>query len=534
MEKKYISDEITKDMIGELGRGVYLIGAEVGSGKTTFVENVLIDQALHEGKKILILAHRKSLVRQIAKSVGYNVDYDKNKSFFYNKSKDENGEYVDDMDDVVSENVCISTYQKVENAIKSMRNPKNWSRPIFGGWNPYDFDYVACDEPHYIVTDASYNFNTIYSLQFIKTCGIQDKKVFLLTGTPKPLTYIDFGRDVTVNVLRTPNNINHNVDSITISKQSYMDIILVEKARLGEKAIVFVSSASNGVELRNRLLSDGINAGFVCADGNYKSKDIDSDLKDEIIEERKFDVQIAVLTSVMNTGISIENSDVKNVFMIGVFSPIEIQQSVARLRLGENQDKIKLYISNSSMQQRRAKMEDYILTIDKNSLTSTGFAEKYGQYNQVRGMVNTYEGDVIHPCYLSFCKMAVDDYVNLKLKGIFTTLKELFPNTKIVSHIKKQFKGSIDEFLASRVDDEDIFLKEYIKGVLVSCEELHDLMVEIDGNTKSYNDLAKKDYKIGMNKLNKILEAVNSKYKICSKRVVIGSDRIRIWVVRDR
>lgn len=533
-KRVYISDEITKEKISELKNGIHMVGAEVGSGKTTFIEKVLIHQAIKEGKRILIVAHRKSLVRQIAKSVGFNVDYNKDKSFFFGASKDEEGNTLDDAREEILDSVCITTYQRIEMVVKYVKNPKNWNKQVSDGWSPYDFDYIACDEPHYIVTDAAYNFNTIYSLDFLKECAKLDKKVFLLTGTPKPLTYINFGEGVNINVIRLPNSLNHNVEDITISKQSYLDMLLVARARNGEKAVVFVSSASVGVDLRDRLIADGISAGFVCADGNYKAKEMDISLKEEIIEERTFDVQIAVLTSVMNTGISIEKSNVKNVFMIGVFSPIEIQQSVARLRVSEDQKKVNLYIANSSMHQHLSKMKDYSTTIDKAELSADAFARRYGQYNSVRGLVNTYEGDIIHPCYLAFCMMIVDDYNKLKEIGIFEMLEDMFPRTPILSLIKNQFKEHIDTFLCEKVNSTDVFLEEFIRGILAHCEELQEVFLEIDGRGRAYENLKKNNFKIGKAKMNNMLEKINSKYKIGTKKITIDEKRKSIWVVKER
>lgn len=536
MRRKYLSSEITEEVVGRLGNGIYLIGAEVGSGKTTLIQDVLIPKAISEGKKILIVAHRKSLVRQIAVSLGFNISHDvtKDRTFFEGVAKDEDGNIIDKITDEVRDMVCIATYQKIETTVKYLKNPKNWKtdKPISGGWSPYDYDYVACDEPHYIVTDASYNFNTIYSLQFLKSCN--KKKAFLLTGTPRPLTYLDFGSHVDINVLRHPNYNIHNVKEIIISKQEYLQLQLVTKARNKEKAIVFVSSASVGVELRDKLNADGISAGFVCADNNYKSKDMDTDLRDKIIQEKGFDVQIAVLTSVMNTGISIEDNGIENVFMIGVFSPVEVQQSVARVRLGDKQGKVKLFISNASMRQHLAKMREYTITMDKNDLTPMAFADRYGQYNTIRGVVNTYEGDIVHPCYYAYCKMIVDDYNHLKDVGIFDLLKELFPNTPITSMIKRTVKNNLDFFLEKKLGEEDVFLEELIRGILAYSEELEEVINEIDGRRRAYDDLKKRSFKIGKAKFNKLLDAVESDYKIDSKRKSVDGKKITIWIVKKR
>lgn len=533
MKRKYISDEITKDKIKSLSNGVYLIGAEVGSGKTTFIENSVIPVAESENKKLMIVAHRKSLVRQIAKGLGFDLA-DKNRTFFCGQeySRGENGTiYNDNITEYIKENVCITTYQKLENYIKKNKLNSNLF-DLEQRWNPYEYDYICMDETHYIVTDAHFNLNSIHTLNYIeKKHKDNNSKLFMLTGTPKPLAYLGMDKKININILRKPNLYNHNVENIIISKKSHMDSLLFNKAKNGERCIVFVSSSSVGIELRDKMRAMGVEVGFVCADHNHNRNFIDEDVRDSIIDDKEVKVQIAILTSVMNTGVSIEASNIKNVFMMGIFSPVEIQQSVARLRLGDKQSKIILYVTNSTLQQRLAKTRDYEMTINKNDLTPLAFAERYGEYNHVKGMVNTYEGDIIHPCYLAFCKMAIDDYNELKEIGIFKMLNEMFPGATITSFIKSKFKQDLDTFLEQLEGVEEVGIEERIRCILMNLESLADVIIEIEGKPRTYNDLVKKDYKIGKSKLNKILSAIGSKYTIKSKRKMINGIQVTLWKV---
>lgn len=536
MGRGYLSDEITNEKVKSVCNGVYLIGAEVGSGKTTFIEKVILKVAEEENKKVMIVAHRKSLVRQIAKGLGFNLK-DKDRTFFCGSSSytEVNNEtetiHKDNISEYVENNVCILTYQKLETYIK--RNKLNSN--IFDmdkHWSPYDYDYVCLDETHYIVTDAHFNLNSIHTLNYIENRYKENKsKVFMLTGTPKPLAYLGLGKKIDINILRKPNLKNHNVKNIVISKRNHMDSLLFTKAKSGEKCIVFVSSSNVGIEIRDKMKSLGIEVGFVCADHNHNRSEIDEDVRDSIVNDKKVSVQIAILTSVMNTGVSIEASGVENVFMMGIFSPVEIQQSVARLRLGDEQEMISLYVTNSTLQQRLAKTKDYEMTINKNDLTPLAFAERYGEYNHVKGIVNTCEGDVVHPCYLAFCKMAIDDYNELKEVGIFKMLNEMFPNAPIVSLIKSKFKQELDEFLKPLEGLEEVGIEERIRCVLMNIDNLSDVIIEIEGKPRTYNDLVKKDYKIGKAKLNKILEAIGSKYRIKSKRITVDKHKITLWVI---
>lgn len=76
MNKIYINDEIKTDTLEKLNPGTnYLIGAEPGSGKTTWVEETVLPYCIKNHKKVLFLCHRKSLKNMILKDLE-KYDYD--------------------------------------------------------------------------------------------------------------------------------------------------------------------------------------------------------------------------------------------------------------------------------------------------------------------------------------------------------------------------------------------------------------------------------------------------------------------------
>ena len=149
MKKVYLADEFNIEKIESLEQGNnYLIGAECGAGKTTWVEEILIPHCIKNDKTILLLIHRKSLRNQVLNSLK-NID-------------------------CCLDNVEIMLYQEVEQQLLINRFANN-------------YDFIVCDEIHYLVTDASFNRNTevVFDMLNKKSRSIN----ILLTGTPNPLAF---------------------------------------------------------------------------------------------------------------------------------------------------------------------------------------------------------------------------------------------------------------------------------------------------------------------------------------------------------
>ena len=126
-ERKYISEIISEDEIDTWDNGnVVIISADTDSGKSHFIKHKLAGYAKKNGKKILMLCHRKLCADQFK----YEVKNIGN-------------------DDVIS----IMTYQKLEFTRDTTILDK--------------YDYIVCDEFHYFLDDSEFNMNTDISFNKI-------------------------------------------------------------------------------------------------------------------------------------------------------------------------------------------------------------------------------------------------------------------------------------------------------------------------------------------------------------------------------
>lgn len=480
MSKIYINDEIKDDIIEKLKPGRnYLIGAEPGSGKTTWVEETLLPHCIKNQKKVLFLCHRKSLRNMIIKDLE-KYDYD---MYFVN----------------------IMLYQELEQRLLH----KNFIN---------EYDFIVCDEIHYVVTDASFNRNT--ELVFDMLNEKESSVNIFLTGTPNPLLHCKW--DNPYKTLRKPNRKNHNVKNVYLCREQKFKWMLYKRLENNEKLIMFVSNAKEGKETVDNLKLDGYDARFICSDTNKLNKYSDKDIKKQIEDAQQFDCQIVVMTSVMNTGISIKDGKITTIFLHGINSITDIHQSVARVRINDDVEKINVVImkpKNVSLATRIRVLENDLLYIDD--------VEQWEQKNkrsQVPYFVYRDKGE------FKINQMTVAKYRNdykelndmIRAYGLKRVLKNMFPKTNIIDVDLNDVKGDVIEQLEKIIEKPlDKSEQERIKILFNKNESLNDF----------YEDAELRKGRVNTPKnINIMLEHLESDLSIVSKKE--GKGNKTYWYVR--
>ena len=479
MKKVYLADEFNIEKIESLEQGNnYLIGAECGAGKTTWVEEILIPHCIKNDKTILLLIHRKSLRNQVLNSL-------KNIA-------------------CCLDNVEIMLYQEVEQQLLINRFANN-------------YDFIVCDEIHYLVTDASFNRNTevVFDMLNKKSRSIN----ILLTGTPNPLAFCKWDKKPVT--LRKPNRYNHNVKNVYLCRESKFNYLLYKRLEQDEKLIMFVSNAKNGKEMVDKLKIDGYDAKFICSDTNSMKRYSSTDIKKQIEDAQNFDCQIVVMTSVMNTGISIKDGKITTIFLHGINSVTDIFQSVARVRINNDDEKINVIImkpSNKSLATKIRELDSDLLYVDnvkewelkyKRSELPFFVYRADGEFKVNEMTVAKYRTD----------RKELDEMI--RAYGLKRVLVNMFPKTTVIDLDMNEVKANVLEQLNKIVGvDLDKSEQERIKILFNNNSTLNDF----------YEDAGlRKDRLKTTTTINQMLEHLQSNLRLAVKK--IGRDKKTMWIV---
>ena len=181
--KRYVSERIGDDYLNwQVGENV-LISTPTGSGKTTFVIEVLLRHAIRQGKHVVYYCNRRILNDQ------FSVISEERIKKMYSGSGDISAEEA-------LSRLHIFTYQYMER-LKTHPNVyyenENTGEKI--KLQADDILYYVFDEAHYCISDAIINANTNYWLDSSRRDKDKLKKSICvyLAATPEPL-YLFLGR----------------------------------------------------------------------------------------------------------------------------------------------------------------------------------------------------------------------------------------------------------------------------------------------------------------------------------------------------
>lgn len=405
----------------------YGFWSEPDSGKTTMIVKHLVPLAEKENKKILFLYPRSAIGDQIKQRfVSDAIEYQTYQSF----------------ETLINEEVIIPHY-----------------------------DYIVCDEAHYFVEDASFNVDTELSFDFINN---EKKSVkILLTGTPEPLQYVEFKKPVIA--MTSVDYSNHNVEVVFLTRSTKMiENEIRKELEEGKQTLVFSSSATAAYEMSRNFLDH--NPFFISSKGNqsFKSKN-DEDVRELVIKEEKTERSVGFMTAAMNTGINF-NEDVKNVVILGSPSSVDIRQSVARVRKGESNRKVRLYIQVPYGQAIRTKVESMKKDLDFLELGIHEWQKQYGKKKVpsfVWHQTDKNNPDLAHikvnNMKLAKLKADISDFATMSCDTVGTykrMVEKYYPSTAI--HWLKSSSENIDEFLEENegkflVKQEQEAIKEMFK-----------------------------------------------------------------------
>lgn len=541
------------EVLGEIEKypkgSVILAKLQTGTGKTSAIigaENLLGLMDKTSGK-IIYLCNRWALKNQVKISlckkldIDYmsdeeQVDYD-----FLNKTK-------------TFGNVTVMSYQEMQNIVYDSDkikhdNPKDWYMKD-GIFSLGDYDYIVCDEFHYIVRDAGFNSKTMASYREILRTWYDNSVLLLLTATDCEVksavekavnTWKDITKDEvykTVYKNRTFKEdyykyLDGGIDYSYVRVFYYTNkkdiITTIKNSPTEEKWLWFISNIKKGEELLEEFKNQNIDAEMISSEEN-------SELKQYIIENERFECRVLITTSVLDNGVNIKDDAVVNM-VIETFDQITFIQELGRKRIDkDNAQQITLYIHKRNpshytkkLESIRNKMRIINTYIDCQKINDMSVLKKETDYMQGKldkAFYRDFDDKLcLNHMYLS--RITRDEFYYDECRKAIKEDEWFFIKEQL-SWIGLEHTFNEDNLIKNIVDNEEVkTLENYLEGLIgkrLYKEEQQELINKIDIRVDG------KQMK-SFSKLNLGLEMLGIVLRIKSKRVTENGKKITIWYI---
>lgn len=340
LKKKWISEN--EELIDEVRHnvknaklGVYpapiLIAAPTGSGKTTFALNKLSQIAQEQQGSVLFLSNRAALIAQ-QKNI---------KKTSKMPTPSVSSESLDEV--YIFENVILMTYQKFFRGVNELTEKL------------YTIRCIVLDEAHFFLSDALFNSYTKDILECIQ--GIKKAMRIYITATPEEVEQLIAHLEYNIHINEENSkkiglycSSDQVFNGYTLKKYSFpvsydyvtlkffSDWNMIESLvkQSSDKWMIFVSSKKEGKVLQKKL-------------GDEIAEYIDADTKSKepmrlqsLVRRKKFSSKALICTSVLDSGINIEDLNVKYV-VIDTANSVQAKQMLGRKRHDDHEN-ITLYV----------------------------------------------------------------------------------------------------------------------------------------------------------------------------------------------
>ena len=329
--------------------GEVFIESQTGSGKTTFVLDVLVPYAMEKGKEVLFLSNRYLLKEQIKAKVAREQGIPM-----------EEVEAIRDVEEF--DGITVMTYQKLQ------KKCQYYDVLLYTEQIRKRYFFVVFDEAHYFLQDATFNPLILYLLQFVRvyvgteiflsaTMGelpefLMDWKYsdkinwYNLSDRPYLSLYeicknssIIAGLQYWIWSYKFPENVCQC--EITIFKDLEELIPLINQEN-EEKWMIFMGNKLKMEEYKKLIKAP---CDLLTAD-NARQNEM-TKLIDEIRLEERFHKKVLLTTKILDNGINIKDRKVKNI-VIDTDCKTEFLQMLGRKRILDGDDKFSLFIPQKS------------------------------------------------------------------------------------------------------------------------------------------------------------------------------------------
>ncbi|WP_394883977.1 DEAD/DEAH box helicase family protein [Clostridium butyricum] len=432
------NDVITEKVIVSWGKDNIIFNGATGSGKTYFVENNLYKYCSERNKRILYLCNRKPLFKEV----------------------------TDRINECSKTNIIdVMLYQVLEK--KLTKNELI-----------HKYDYIVCDEFHYVMADAMFNMYTDITYDYITSQD--DACVIFMSGTAKPI-FNKLKHDGIVKDEREyiiPYSYSYIEElQFYVSRNSTMDIIENILNTTNDKIIYFSNSTSFALEVFKRFKKQSV---FRCSESsrNYEARQLnDVDAIKQYDENLiTFDKRLLVATKVIDNGINLEDKSIKHI-ITDVFDLESLQQCIGRKRVKGVTDTCKLYIRNYT----KSELSGFKVNILGKFNPVNLFVTDEEEFEKIHGMNRAFHSDFIYwengvrkYNKLGYWKMLneialiefmeKDSYSNVLLKELGDTIinvVDTYEEQQLINETNKELyiKKIIGKKLYSKSKEKDEFIE---------------------------------------------------------------------------
>ena len=330
-ERKFLTDILADSHLCWKPGSEVFISAQPGKGKTTYCLKVLLKEAIRNNQEILFLSNRDTLHRQILPEVCklFDIPY----------------QYYSDVKFAEFQGITLTTYQ----TIAEMLHKNSVYNNI-----PY-YHYVVMDEVHFFEEDSDFNAKIQRLLKWRERiqCGVE----IFLSATLEDIL-VEFGywdscwktvyeNDILTvrerpakNIVRSLKGQPERIFFYDIPREIprcnifvYDDVAdVIEKINLEENDDKWLLFQSNKTKAHNNIAKNlTVSKAIITAD------DKTCRAMKEIIENQCFEEKVLITTKVLDNGVSIHDTKVKNI-LIETTSKTEFIQMLGRRRIEKDED----------------------------------------------------------------------------------------------------------------------------------------------------------------------------------------------------
>lgn len=524
-------------------RDKVFIASPTGSGKTYFILKQFLPYLSQKNKRILYLVNRKILKEQIEAEI-YGIPQEQR------------------------ECIRVELYQSIEQIFLNLIFNSDYYLPSgchVSGDRRIEllgmFDCVVCDECHYFLADSNYNTNTIISFRLVNEYFSRKVRIFMsatvtevqnyllnlegetIRGVNRTKIYGFASRSIIpeqLEIIKKPyiyeaerdysyiqiRVINKNIDDI-------IDLVREEKG----KWLIFVDTIDFGKKLEIKLKKcfknnvfdeDEKNQDIVLFSSDYEKSEESLDEVNTVINENIFKAKVIISTAVMDNGINIKDSNLRNMIIIAD-NEVEFIQMLGRKRKDKRDFKLyivrqpRVYFSTRQQQvQRYLRIaEEYFRPFRENVKKPLLKAEA----NELLSNIFAKEGWLIEKQHCATMQKIFNREINFKeAVKIFLQYRGcIYLNLlamKNLDNLNIYYQNVLERFDA---EGEEAFVKEQLEWLGKTAEEI-DMIIEDSSMTtkEKYRECV-------LEKINEILDKPKEKDKIIAFKKEI-SDKLRYLV----
>ena len=535
---KWVTEVIGEDYKNWKKGDVVRVQAQTGTGKTWFIMDKLIGN-MKDYENLIYICNRIELKRQIKLDLlkKYNLDIPRLSDGKLNT------EALDNITKI--ENIVITSYHAI--AFSSLENTYNSKNN-----NLDEFNYIVCDEMHFLLTDSSFNNLTRLAFdELISNVHRNATKIFISATMDEMVKVIEKAVESSKNSFIKGDNLklhtyNTGIDYSYLNTKYFKhikDIItLIKNDKTNEKWLIFVTSKKNGQDIKNELDKYNISNEFITSGSKTEEAK-------NITTESKFNCKALITTKALDNGVNIKDNAVKNLVVMA-FDKTTFIQEIGRVRFNIlNAPCINLFIrvcykktfSNLIDRIHEPKFQDCQLYMNDKSK----FGKKY--HNNLSGLADDlfYIDNETKNITLnkigyarlikdgSFAKMMIKKFENegdfafIKEQLSWLGLEDTFSKENLIENVAEDSNLELlKNFLDNAYKNDERFTKEYFLSKMDEFinvdESLRMELNKIDGGKsrkkgmKAYNDLFSNklniNYNVGSKEVKKTIDGKRKKF----------------------